>query len=156
MLRARDFEIDAVAPDEVLASVQPGEPVTVRVDALGGASIPGRVRAIVPSRRVELHSGMVEIVVMRDPRLMPGMFARVTLSDQARHVWVAPASAVAMRGGRSGVFEIRKGVALFFALHTGVASGHSVELIGIDGSGMRVATSNLERLENGTRVTESR
>jgi hypothetical protein len=84
------------------------------------------------------------------------MYARVSIIAHTHSGWVAPLAALVTRAGQSGVFAVRDGIATFVPLQTGTVGATSVELLGIDGRGMQVAVSGLERLDDGSRVAVTR
>lgn len=153
---ARDLEVDVAVPDDVAATLAPGAAIDVRVEAAGNGSIPARIRAIVASQNSALRSSTLKIAVPARPRLQPGMYARVSIVTHTHSGWVAPLSALVTRAGQSGVFAVRDGLATFVPLQTGIVEARDVELLGIDGRGMQVAVSGLERLDDGSRVTVTR
>ncbi len=153
---ARDLEVDVAVPDDALAGLSAGTPIAVRVDAVGGAPIAGRVRAIVPSQNAVLRSATLKIAVPSRLGLQPGMFVRVSVPGSARSGWVAPLAALVTRAGQSGVFVVRDGTASFVPLQTGAVGQSTVEVLGIDGRATQVAVSGLQRVDDGTRVTVMR
>lgn len=148
-----ELELDVAVPDEDLAGLAPGMPVSVRVDAAGGASVPARVRAIVPSQNPALRSATVKIALASGARLLPGMFARVMLPSAAHEGWAVPLAALVTRAGQSGVFVVREGTASFVPVQSGTVGAKLVEIRGLEGSGVRVAVTNLQRLTEGAAVT---
>jgi multidrug efflux pump subunit AcrA (membrane-fusion protein) len=151
----RRLEVDVAVPDDIAATLQAGTPVAVRIDAAGHGPIPARIRAIIPSQNAALRSATVTIAVASRPGLLPGMFARVTLTGNTHSGWVAPLAALVTRAGQSGVFVVRDGIATFFPLPSGVVGADTVELLGIDGHAKEVAVSGLQRIDDGSHVTVS-
>lgn len=152
----RDLEVDVAVPDDVAAALAPGAAIGVVVDAAGSAPIPARIRAIVASQNAALRSSTLKIAVPERPNLQPGMYARVSIVTRTHSGWIAPLGALVTRAGQSGVFAVRDGVATFVPLQTGTVGARDVELLGIDGRGMNVAVSGLERLDDGSRVAVAR
>jgi len=76
-------DIDAVKarfgiPDSMIRSVTPGEPIELVVDAVGGASFPGRVTAVAPAADAQSRVFDVEVTIPnKDGRLRPGMIGTV-------------------------------------------------------------------------------
>jgi multidrug efflux pump subunit AcrA (membrane-fusion protein) len=147
-----DLEVDVAVPEDDAGGLVPGQPVAVRVDALGGASIPAHVRAIVPSQNPALRSATVRIAVASRPGLLPGMFARVTVRSAARRAIGVPLAAVVTRAGQRGVFTIAAGTASFVPVQTGTVDGKLVEVDGLR-AGTQVAVAGLARLVDGSAVT---
>jgi len=153
---AHDLEVDVAVPDDALAAVAPGMRIDVRVDAVGGAPISARIRAIVPSQNPALRSATLKMTVPSRPGFAPGMFVRVTLPGRRHLGWVAPLAALVTRAGQSGVFVVRNDTALFIPLQPGTVDAAGVELLGIDGRATVVAVSGVERLDDRSRVTVRR
>ncbi len=151
-----ELELDVAVPDEDLGALVQGAPAIVRVDALGGASVPARVRAIFPSQNPALRSTTVKISLADRAGLMPGMFARVVLPSAAHRGWAVPFAALVTRAGQAGVFVVREGTASFIPVQSGTVSDSLVEVHGIAGDGVRVAVTNLQRLTEGAAVTVTR
>lgn len=152
---ASDLELDVALPEDDAAALAPGARLNVRVDALGGASIPARVRAIVPSQNPALRSATVKIAVEPRRGLLPGMFARVTVSGAPHDGVSVPLSALVTRAGQSGVFTVRADTASFVPVQTGASTNRAVEVQGLP-SGSRVAVTNVSRLTDGARVAVQR
>lgn len=76
-------DIDAVKarfgiPDSMIQSITPGEPIDLVVDAVGGASFPGRVTAVAPAADAQSRVFDVEVTIPnKDGRLRPGMIGTV-------------------------------------------------------------------------------
>ncbi len=150
---SHDLEVDVAVPDDMLGALAPGTAIDVRVDAIGGAPIPARVRTIVPSQNSALRSVMVVIAMPSRRGLQPGMFARVSISDNAHKGWAAPLAALVTRAGQSGVFVVSDGVASFVPLQMGAVMASSVELVGYDGRAAQVVIRGAQRVADGSRVT---
>ncbi|MHB8148093.1 MAG: efflux RND transporter periplasmic adaptor subunit [Vulcanimicrobiaceae bacterium] len=150
----RDLELDVAVPEDDAASLVPGAPVIVRVDALGGATIPARVRAVVPSENAALRSATVRIAVASRAGLLPGMFARVSVSGAAHTGVSVPFAAMVTRAGQSGVFAVASNEATFVPVQTGIVNGTAVEVRGLH-AGTRVAVTNIAQLTDHAHVTVS-
>lgn len=149
------LELDVALPEDNAAALIPGTSVAVRVDALRGKTVAGTVRAVIPSENAALRSATVKIAVAPRAGLLPGMFARVTVSGATHSAVGVPLQAVVERAGQSGVFAIENGVATFVPVQTGSSTARMVEVQGLS-SGERVAITNLSRLTDQTKVTVTR
>lgn len=146
-----DLELDVALPEDDAAAIVPGSSLNVRVDALGNASVPATVRAVVPSQNSALRSATVKIGIAPRPGLLPGMFARVRISGTPRAGVSVPLSALVTRAGQSGVFTVRENAAIFVPVQTGVSTDRSVEVLGLP-AGSRIAVTNVSRLTDGAAV----
>src|SRR5690606_16744743 len=78
-------------PEREIATMRTGAPVTMQVDALGGAAFEGRIERISPV--VDAGSGTFRVVCgfLPDARLRPGMFGRIgVVFDQREGVLTVP------------------------------------------------------------------
>lgn len=151
-----DLELDLTVPEDAAAAVRPGTAVDVKVDALSGARIPGWIRAVVPSDQATLRSVTVKVGLAHRPRLLAGMFARVSLAAASQKNWTVPAGSIVNRAGQDGVFTVSSGTATFVPVTVRGTDGRSAAIDGLHGAGVMVATSGIERLDNGSPVTIAR
>jgi multidrug efflux pump subunit AcrA (membrane-fusion protein) len=151
-----DLEVDVAVPDDIAGGLVPGAAIDVGVEAAGNSPIPAHIRAIVASQNPALRSSSLKIDLPARPGLQPGMYARVSIVAHTHSGWLAPLAALVTRAGQTGVFAVRDGIATFVPLQTGTVGARAVELLGIDGRGMQVAVSGLERLDDGSRVAVTR
>lgn len=100
--------IEAGVSERDVNELSPGQPVLVRVDALGGAAVPGVVDAVAPVADQQTRSFPVRFRVENlDHRLKPGMIARVEIPlEEAFAGPAVPQAAVVQRGGRSVVYVL--------------------------------------------------
>jgi RND family efflux transporter MFP subunit len=150
----RDLELDTALAEDDAAALLPGMPLRVRVDALHGASVPARVRAVVPSENPALRSVAVRIAVAPRAGLLPGMFARVFVPGVPHAGVGVPNVALVTRAGQAGVFAVSDDVASFVPVQPGTNSNGMVEVQGLR-AGTRIATSGIARLTDGASVTTS-
>lgn len=150
----RDLELDTALAEDDAAGVVPGMPLRVRVDALHGASVPARIRTVVPSENPALRSVTVRVAVAPVPGLLPGMFARVFVPG-VPHVGVGvPSGALVTRAGQTGVFVVSDNVASFVPVQAGASGNGMVEVRGLR-AGTRIAVSGIERLTDGATISIS-
>ncbi len=97
-----------------VAQLRTGEPVTLRVDALGGAPYPGRIRRIFPAADSVSRLVPVEVAVSGNStaQLRPGYTVRANLQlDTRDDALVVPTRAVLGATGARSVFVIKSGLA---------------------------------------------
>ena len=97
-----------------VAQLRTGQEVALRVDALGGASYPGRVRRIFPSADSVSRLVPVEIAVSgpSTASLRPGYTVRANLAlDTRANALVVPTRAVLGAAGARSVFVVKGGLA---------------------------------------------
>jgi Cu(I)/Ag(I) efflux system membrane fusion protein len=97
--------VNAELPESLAAQVRPGNPVEARTPALPGAVFSGKVSAIVPEVSAATRTIKARIELANPHgRLVPGMFATVNFTPQARkEVLLIPSEAVIQTGKRSVV-----------------------------------------------------
>lgn len=93
-------------PERDLDTLKPGQPVQMKVDALGGRSFAGTIARIAPV--VDAASGTFRATCQfRDgtQTLKPGMFGRIEVAYDQRHdALVVPRTALVEEDGESSVF----------------------------------------------------
>ena len=121
----------------------PGREYLGRVVAIGASAL-AQVTAQASARefRVKVQlEGAVE-------SLRPGLTCDTEiLVDERRDVLAIPLQAVVQRGGRSGVFVVSDGRAVFTPVTTGIIGGLSIEITGVD-EGASIVTGPFQALRN--------
>ncbi len=150
---ARDglFELDAEVPEDALAQVRVGAPVTVTLTT--GERFTGSVRQI--GRRVDTQTklGRVRILLPRDRAQRLGGFATATLSAGDRTVPAVPERAVQYAAGGATVSVVGAGDRIErMAVRTGARAGGYVELLAGPRLGQRVVLGGGALVLPGDRV----
>jgi RND family efflux transporter MFP subunit len=119
-VEGRDMMLFRFAIPEIsLGDFQRGIAVAVQLDGHEDRPVRGKVRGVVPSADPATRRYTVEVILLPDSTVLPGMFGRVQLprgsgpAEQSGAV-VVPAAAVTDRGGLSGVFVVDKNRHLLF------------------------------------------
>ncbi len=140
-------------PERELATLRPGQPVTLAADALPGKSFPGTVDRISPV--VDAGSGTFRVVsgFGEDAAgLQPGMFGRIRIDyDQRADALVVPRLAL-LDDGDPAVFRVRDGKVARVPVKLGYAEGPWVEIRDGLAVGDRVVTAGKVALRDGTAV----
>lgn len=92
--RQEKVKISGSVPEKAYSSVQLGQNVTVEVDALSSRTFSGRISRIFPFLDPAARTGKVEILLSSEGVLVPGMFARVTLSTGSHEGLALPREAL--------------------------------------------------------------
>ncbi len=141
--------------DEVdIASVRPGQKVSVSVDALPGKAFDAVVERVAPQGRTErtvtVFDVVVRVVDKEKSLLMPGMTANVRiLTETRKDALLVPREAVKSRGAKAGVYVVRSGKPEFVEVETGATDGESTEIKKGIKEGDEVVTSNISKNGNG-------
>lgn len=140
-------------PERELATLRPGQPVTLVADALPGKSFPGTVDRIAPV--VDAGSGTFRVVsgFGEDAAgLQPGMFGRIRIDyDQRADALVVPRLAL-LDDGDPAVFRVRDGKVARVPVKIGYAEGPWVEIREGLAVGDKVVTAGKVALRDGTAV----
>ena len=151
--REGGYRVDLVVPEAYIHSVRKGQPVDVRIPAVGEPSIAGTVDVIVPSADQGSRIFVVQVSISATESLRSGMFARVPLSIGEQRSMRIPESAVVRQGQLTGVFIVdQKNSARFRLIRTGRVYGDQVEVISGIKDGTRLVAAPSPQLTNGSAV----
>jgi RND family efflux transporter MFP subunit len=99
--------LEANVPEELMARVRLGNPMTVRIDATEG-EIQGRVAEIVPSSDPASRTETVRVRLNKTEGLVPGMFGRLMIPLAPEPVLTIPESALTRVGQLTMVDVVRQ------------------------------------------------
>ena len=138
----------------VLPQLRVGDPVEVRVDAIGSGSYPGQILRIHPSLDVRSRQGTVEVTLTPvPPKAAAGQFCRVILRPSGRERLLIPFSA--LRRDRQGEFVFRldpDNHVLRVPVRSGEKFADQIEILeGVD-QGARVVVRGFLGLRDGMKV----
>jgi RND family efflux transporter MFP subunit len=151
--REGGYRVDLVVPETYIQSVRTGQPVDVRIPAVGETSIAGTVDVIVPSADQGSRSFIVQVGVSNAETLRSGMFARVSLAIGEQQSLRIPETAVVRQGQLTGVFIVDdKNTARFRLIRIGRTYGDQVEVISGIKDGIRIVSVPPPQLTNGSAV----
>jgi RND family efflux transporter MFP subunit len=155
LVKINPLRLRADIPESSAGVVRKGQTMTLTVEAFPGRTFTGRVVRIGPSLNEQTRALTVEAEVSNSGnQLRPGMFAKsklITAKDAP--ATMIPARAVVTVAGLSKVFVIENGKAVERMVKTGVSDGDLIEIIEGIREGEVVATSNADRLQQGSVVT---
>lgn len=162
-LSALNAEVKVAEADVLRLALD--QPSTVTLDALSGRRFEGRVVEIgasaLPqtSAQAAAREFRVKVRLTGDvTSLRPGLTCDTEiLVAERKGVLAAPLQAVVQRDGKSGVFVVRDGRAVFTPVTTGIIGGLSIEIDGIT-DGTTIVTGpfqTLRELTDGAAVTTS-
>ncbi|HET9029138.1 MAG TPA: efflux RND transporter periplasmic adaptor subunit [Candidatus Aquilonibacter sp.] len=144
------LEAEVAVPESLAATLHPGSPVMLHVDAID-ADVRGSVRAIIPSQNDALHTATLRTTVAPHAGLIRGMFARLRVDGNEERRVAVPWQAVVTRAGQAGVFTVDGDRVRFVPVDTGASEHGWIAVSGVR-PGTRVAVTGLERLDDGTAV----
>jgi membrane fusion protein (multidrug efflux system) len=140
-------------PERELATLKPGLPVQLLVDALPGKPFQGRVDRVAPV--VDSGSGTFRVVCAFEGGglLQPGMFGRVKIDyDRRADALVIPRVALLDDESDPAVYSVRGGKAVRVPVKLGYFDGEWVEVRAGLNPGERVVTAGKVALRDGSRV----
>lgn len=142
MLRQNRVEWRAEVPESQLSRVQVGQ--VVKVTAVDGTVLDGKVRAVAPTVQTNNRTGIAYVDILGGGVARPGMFARGAIEAGSGPALMVPVASVVMQDGYSYVFVV-KGNSVerrrvlqagvqgdFMEVADGVADG---ELVAVKGAG---------------------
>ncbi len=149
----RNLRLETTIKEQDIRFIQPGQAVTVRIDALPGGEIKARVAQIVPAADVRTHSFVVKIDIPEDKRLITGMYGKAIFSTGTREAILVPKTAVINFSGITGVYLVSTaGNALFQMIEPGDAYGDSIEAVTGLKAGDQVIVSRQDGRIDGRKV----
>ncbi|WJW75653.1 efflux RND transporter periplasmic adaptor subunit [Thiohalobacter sp. IOR34] len=137
-----------------LAEIAPGDPAELRIDALGEARFPGRVRRIHPTIDPATRQGVIEVALEPVPAgARAGQLCRVTLAGKPRHRLLLPLAALRRDARGEYVYRLDAGQRVRRqAVRTGLALGEEIELLEGLTAGQQVVIRGFLGLRDGKAV----
>jgi multidrug efflux pump subunit AcrA (membrane-fusion protein) len=154
VVRITPLRVELTVPEQFVASVGVGQPVSFAVDAFPGRLFEGKVRYVSPALRADQRALTLEAVVPNgDAQLKPGMFATAQIQQNKKEPAVlVPAAAVRVVSGTGRVFVVNGDRVEERVVATGQKVDPLVEIVTGLKAGERVATENVNQLVDGTKV----
>jgi membrane fusion protein (multidrug efflux system) len=156
VVRVDQLRVQLTVPEQFIAAVAVGQPVSFEVDAYPGRQFVGHVRYVSPALESNQRALTVEAVVPNPSReLKPGLFAtaRVELPKRTPALLV-PADSVRTSSGASRVFVVTDHRAQERIVTLGQTVDGLIEIPSGVIAGERVATKNVAQLVDGVAVSE--
>jgi len=145
--------IRASIPEKYATEVTAGMLANVRLDAYPDTAFQGYIDRVYPYLDSRLRTRTVEILLNEPVKLLPGMFARLTLSlKRAEGVVVVPLEALVSTPKGHVVFVFEEGKATARIVKTGIEADNRVEIISGVQSGDKVIVAGNEKLKDGADV----
>ncbi len=126
----RNLRLDVTVKEQEVLHVQSGKAVLVRIDAMPGKDITGRISQVVPASDVRTHSFVVKIDIPAEKGLITGMYGKAMFTVGRHEAILIPKSAVVEMSGISGVYIVSpEGNAVFQMVQLGEDHGTDIEVI---------------------------
>jgi len=143
-------------PDYAAVQLEPGAPVAIAVDAYPAERFTGTIAGVSPAVDPESGTVVVEATVADDSgRLMPGMFARLTVDlPRVEDALMVPAEAVIDHplGEGDAVFLVREATALLQPVVIGTSEQGQTEVLEGVSTGDAVVVGGQHLLKDGAKV----
>jgi RND family efflux transporter MFP subunit len=143
-------------PERVSGLIQAGQPVSLRVDALGERTYPATIDRVMPT--VDRATGTVGALVAvenTDGALRPGLFVRLAIEYQhIERATLLPKTAVVTGASGSHVYVVEAGSKVARKpVRTGLDFGERVQVLEGVAPGATVVTVGQQSLDDGDVVT---
>ena len=151
------LKVDFRVPETYMRQVQPGQTLTVTLDALPGKTFEGRVLAVNPLVDAAGRAVVIRALVRNaDTSLRPGMFTRVNLiTRDEKDALVVPEQAIVPQGEEQYVFRVVDGKVMRVRVEIGQRRDTKVEVLkGLSANDIVVTAGQL-KLRDGMAVTIS-
>ena len=156
VVRTSPLRVRIDVPEQAIATIRPGQSVSVSVSTYPDRSFAGRVARVSPNVSQQSRTLTVEAEVQNSDNLLrPGQFATIrVLMPQSDPAVLVPARAVRTDATTARVFVVHDGFASERLVATGRHDGDLVEVKGNVAADELVATSNVEQLADGAPVRQ--
>jgi membrane fusion protein (multidrug efflux system) len=155
--------VDFYVPQQALAQLRPGQPVTVTIDAFPGQTFPGQISAISSAIDTASRTVQVRATIANDSLLLrPGMFATINIAvGPPRNLITLPQTAITYNPYGDTVFLLHNGtghdgkpaiIAEQNFVQLGDTRGDQVSIVKGVNPGDLVVTAGQLKLINGSTV----
>ncbi len=155
LVRTNPLRLRADIPESSAAAVRIGQTITLSTEAFPDRTFTGRVARIGASLNEQTRALTVEAEVANPGnQLRPGMFAKSQLvTNRGGAAVMIPKKALVTIAGLNKVYVIENGKAVERIVKIGITDGELIEITEGVNDGDQVATSNADKLQQGTIVS---
>lgn len=151
-----DVYVTCQVEQQYVAYIVPGLAVDVRVDAYPDRVFSGTVEIVNPAADKDSRMFLVKARVPNgDFALKPGMFVRVSITDQPEQMMLVPKTCVQTKKGLSYVYVAADGQARRVRVELGDDVGDDVQIVSGLADGDAVILDQIDRLQDGRAVTSN-
>lgn len=151
IIAAGEIDLDAEAPDDVLARVRTGMTATIALQGVDD-KVPGAVRLVSAEVDKATRLGRIRIALPGGAAARIGSFASATVEIARRRSVGIPATAITNRNGRSAVEVVADGRVAVRQIETGLVDRGTVEVTGGLAAGETVVARAAAFLREGDAV----
>ena len=154
VVRINPLRAQLTIPEQFVSAVSVGQPITFEVDAYAGRQFDGRIRYVAPALQADQRALTAEAIVPNPAGdLKPGLFATARVRQPVPTPAVlVPASAVQTSAGTSRIFVVIDDHVEERIVTVGQTVDGLVEITNGIKAGERVATMNVAKLADGTKI----
>jgi membrane fusion protein (multidrug efflux system) len=155
VVRVNPLRAQLTVPEQSVSSISVGQPVVFEVDAYPGRQFTGTVKYVAAALQADQRALTIEATVPNgNGVLRPGLFAtaRIEQKDKTPAVLIPPA-AVTTTAGTSRVYVVSGDHVDERIVTTGETVGDLVEVTKGLKAGERIATTNVAKLADGSKVS---
>jgi membrane fusion protein (multidrug efflux system) len=155
VVRINPLRMQLTIPEQFVSGVGVGQPVNFEVDAYADRTFEGRVKYVSPALQADQRALTIEAMVPNPKgELKPGLFATARIEMPSRTPGVlVPAAAVQTSAGTSRVYVVSGDHVEERIVTTGQTVDDAIEITRGLTAGERVATTNVAKLVDGTKVS---
>jgi RND family efflux transporter MFP subunit len=155
VVRINPLRAQLTVPEQFVSAVAVGQPITFAVDAFPGRQFDGKIRYVSPALQADQRALTAEAMVPNPANeLKPGLFATAQVQQRTpTPAILVPSSAVQTTGGTSRVYVVNGDRVEERIVTTGQTVDTLVEITNGLKPGERVATTNVQKLVDGARVS---
>ena len=155
VMRTNPLRVNLTVPQQYSAEVAIGRPVSLSVDVAPGKTFEGHVRYVSPALQSDSRTLIVEALVANDSGMLrPGSFATARIEQGSNRPGIlVPKAAVRTVSGTARVYVISGERSEERIVTVGQSVDDLVEITTGLKAGENVATSHVEKLSDGSRVT---
>jgi len=147
------YRLEAAVEESRSKLVRIGNRVNVSIDALGGGEITGTVIEVLPTSDPASRSSIVKIDLPANPLLRTGLYGLARFPLAQKEAITVPQASIIQRGQLNGVYVVGpEGAVHFRIVTTGKTSAGVVEILSGVAEGDEVASSDVDKLTDGTKV----
>lgn len=156
LVKTNPLRLELQIPQEQISAVRQGQRVEIRVDAFPDRVFTGEVRYISASVQQATRGLIVESEVQNaDGALRPGLFANARLLlEDTQTLFAVPRTAVREEAGVARAFIVKDGQIDERVVTIADRQGDTILLRAGVAAGEQIATSALDQLADGVRVTQ--
>ncbi len=157
VVRVDPLKVTGEIPEKMVPWIAVGQAVELHVDAYPDRAIAGKVSRISPAVNTATRAFPFEALVPNgDAQLKPGTFARVRIqTNKTDRVLTLSYAALQYRYGVNRVFVVNGDHLVARELKVGERLGDRIEIVSGINAGEPVATTDVDKLVDGLRVTST-